>query len=118
MSSKINELKTKFDSVSNVGKFVNENSDIKFDSTYLAKKDLPLEFQEQLFNLPAGSVFESYVHNGHQCLSRMIGRKANATAKASHILLAYKGLLNLLQQELKKAQALAKFIISSSKSKS
>ena len=91
MSSKINELKTKFDSVSNVGKFVNENSDIKFDSTYLAKKDLPLEFQEQLFNLPAGSVFGPYVHNGHQCLSRMIGRKANATAKASHILLAYKG---------------------------
>lgn len=91
MSSKINELKVKFDSVANVGKFVNDNSDIKFDSTYLAKKDLPLEFQEQLFNLPAGSVFGPYVHNGHQCLSRMIGRKANASAKASHILLAYKG---------------------------
>lgn len=91
MSSKINELKVKFDSVANVGKFVNDNSDIKFDSTYLAKKDLPLEFQEQLFNLPAGSVFGPYVHNGHQCLSRMIGRKANATAKASHILISWEG---------------------------
>jgi len=91
MSSKINELKTKFDSVSNVGKFVNENSDIKFDSTYLAKKDLPIEFQEQLFNLPAGSVFGPYVHNEHQCLSRMIGRKANSSAKASHILISWEG---------------------------
>jgi peptidyl-prolyl cis-trans isomerase D len=91
MSAQINELKTKFDTVYDVGAFVNENSDIKFDSTYLAKKDLPLEFQEQLFNLPSGSVFGPYVHNGSQCLSRMLGRKGNASAKASHILLAYKG---------------------------
>lgn len=91
MSSKINEIRTKFDSVVNVGAFVNENSDVKFDSTYLAKKDLPLEFQEQLFNLPIGGVFGPYVFNGSQCISRMMGRKANASAKASHILLAYKG---------------------------
>ena len=116
MSSKINELKTKFDSVSNVGKFVNENSDIKFDSTYLAKKDLPLEFQEQLFNLPAGSVFGPYVHNGHQCLSRMIGRKANATAKASHILLAYKGAPQSAATRTKEeAQALANSLLAQAK---
>lgn len=116
MSSKINELKTKFDSVSNVGKFVNENSDIKFDSTYLAKKDLPLEFQEQLFNLPAGSVFGPYVHNGHQCLSRMISRKANATAKASHILLAYKGAPQSAATRTKEeAQALANSLLAQAK---
>lgn len=116
MSSKINELKTKFDSVSNVGKFVNENSDIKFDSTYLAKKDLPLEFQEQLFNLPAGSVFGPYVHNGHQCLSRMMGRKANATAKASHILLAYKGAPQSAATRTKEeAQALANSLLAQAK---
>ena len=89
--TKKNDTLPGFRAVSNVGEFVNANSDIKFDSTYLAKKDLPVEFQEQLFNLPAGAVFGPYVHNGHQCLSRMIGRKANASAKASHILLAYKG---------------------------
>ena len=116
MSSKINELKTKFDSVSNVGKFVNENSDIKFDSTYLAKKDLPLEFQEQLFNLPAGSVFGPYVHNGHQCLSRMMGRKANASAKASHILLAYKGAPQSAATRTKEeAQALANSLLAQAK---
>lgn len=89
--TKKNDTIAGFRTVSNVGEFVNANSDIKFDSTYLAKKDLPVEFQEQLFNLPAGAVFGPYIHNGHQCLSRMIGRKANASAKASHILLAYKG---------------------------
>ncbi|WP_396209502.1 peptidylprolyl isomerase [Flavobacterium sp.] len=89
--TKKNDTIDGFRTVSNVGKFVNDNSDIKFDSTYVAKKDLPVEFQEQLFNLPAGAVYGPYIHNGHQCLSRMIGRKPNATAKASHILLAYKG---------------------------
>ncbi len=89
--TKKNDTLAGFRSVSNVGEFVNANSDIKFDSTYLAKKDLPVEFQEQLFNLPAGAVFGPYINNGHQCLSRMIARKANASAKASHILLAYKG---------------------------
>ena len=77
--------------VVNVGEFVNANSDIKFDSTYLAKKDLPLDYQEQLFNLNKGEVFGPYVFNGSQCLSRLIERKANASARASHILIAYSG---------------------------
>ena len=116
MSNKINELKVKFDSVPNVGQFVNENSDIKFDSTYLAKKDLPLEFQEQLFNLSTGSVFGPYIFNGHQCLSKMMGRKANASAKASHILLAYKGAPQSTATRTKEeAQALANSLLTQAK---
>jgi len=112
MSATINQLKTKFDSVSNVGKFVNENSDVKFDSTYVAKKDLPLEFQEQLFNLPSGTVFGPYVFNGNQCLSRMVGRKGNASAKASHILLSYKGTPQAASTRTKEeAQALANSLL-------
>lgn len=91
MLSSIGEVRVKFDSVANVGEFVNANSDIKFDSTYLAKKDLPLDYQEALFNLPVGGIYGPYVFNGHQCISKMISRKGNASAKASHILLAYQG---------------------------
>ena len=91
MLSSIGEVRVKFDSVANVGEFVNANSDIKFDSTYLAKKDLPLDYQEALFNLPVGGIYGPYVFNGHQCISKMIAKKGNASAKASHILLAYQG---------------------------
>jgi peptidyl-prolyl cis-trans isomerase D len=91
MLSTIGEVKVKFDSVANVGEFVNANSDIKFDSTYVTKNQLPVEHQEALFNLPIGGVYGPYVYNGHQCISRMIAKKSNASAKASHILLAYKG---------------------------
>ena len=76
---------------SKVGEFVNANSDIKFDSTYLTKNDLPLDYKEQLFNLSEGEVFGPYSFNGHQCISRMLDRKSNASAKASHILIAYEG---------------------------
>ena len=91
MLSSIGEVRVKFDSVVNVGEFVNANSDIKFDSTYLAKKDLPLDYQEALFNLPVGGIYGPYVFNGHQCISKMIAKKGNASAKASHILIAYQG---------------------------
>lgn len=80
-----------FKSAVNVEEFVNANSDIKYDSTYIAKKDLPLENQEQLFNLPQGEVFGPYIHNGYYCLSKMLGRQSGSTAKVSHILLSYEG---------------------------
>ena len=116
MLSSIGDVKVKFDSVANVGEFVNANSDIKFDSTYLAKKDLPLDYQEQLFNFPVGGVFGPYVFNGHQCISRMIAKKGNASAKASHILLAYKGAPQSTATRTKEeAQALANDLLAQAK---
>lgn len=105
-----------FKSVANVSKFVNDNSDIKFDSTYLAKKQLPIEFQEQLFNLPVGGVFGPYVYNGYQCISRMVSKKANSSARASHILLAYKGAPQSSATRTKEeAQALANDLLAQAK---
>lgn len=116
MLTSIGDVKFKFDSVANVGEFVNANSDIKFDSTYVAKKDLPIEHQEALFNLPVGAVYGPYVANGSQCISRMIGRKGNASAKASHILLAYKGAPQSAATRTKEeAQALANNLLAQAK---
>ncbi len=116
MLTSIGDVKVKFDSVANVGEFVNANSDIKFDSTYVAKKDLPIDHQEALFNLPVGGVYGPYVFNGHQCISRMIARKGNASAKASHILLAYKGAPQSAATRTKEeAQALANNLLAQAK---
>lgn len=86
-----NDTIPSFKNATNVAEYVNKNSDIKFDSTYVAKKDLPLEYQEQLFNLPVGEVFGPYTENGYQKLSRKMATKSGAAAKASHILIAYEG---------------------------
>jgi peptidyl-prolyl cis-trans isomerase D len=80
-----------FKSVTNNAEFVNANSDIPFDSTFIAKKDLPSEHAEQLFNLPAGEVYGPYMYNNYYCISKGLGRKSGANAKASHILISYEG---------------------------
>jgi peptidyl-prolyl cis-trans isomerase D len=80
-----------FRTVTDNADFVNANSDIPFDSTYISKQDLPAEHAEQLFNLPAGEIYGPYMKANYYCLSKGLGRKAGAKAKASHILISWEG---------------------------
>ncbi len=89
-----NDTLPSFRNASNVGEFVNANSDVAYDSVYKAKKDLPAEFAEQLFNLPQGEVFGPYLVNDEYRLTKVLGRQAGANAKVSHILLSYKDAQN------------------------
>jgi len=86
-----NDTLAGFKSVSNTAEFVNENSDIPYDSTYVAKKDLPAVDAEALFNLAPGAVYGPYMRGDYYCISKSLGRKAGANAKASHILISYEG---------------------------
>ncbi len=90
-ATSVNDTLPGFKGAANTIEFVNENSDVPYDSTYVAKKDLPAEFAEQLFNLPQGEVFGPYMKGNLYCISKLIGRKAGANAKASHILISYEG---------------------------
>lgn len=75
----------------NVVDFVNENSDLPYDSTYTAKKDLPAEHADALFALAPGAIYGPYMRGPYYCISKSMGRKAGANAKASHILISYEG---------------------------
>ena len=74
-----------------IQEYVNSNSDIPYDTTFVAKKDLPLEYSEELFNMQKGQVFGPYKDGEYYKLTKMIDRRPGATAKVSHILLAYEG---------------------------
>lgn len=87
----LNDTLPGFKESANPIELVNEFSDVPYDSTYVAKKDLPAEFAEQLFALPSGQVFGPYLNGNLYCISRVVGRKAGATSKASHILISYEG---------------------------
>lgn len=76
---------------SQIGDFVNRNSDVPFDSTYIAKKDLPTEVADALYSLPAGGVYGPYKLNDYYAVTRSLGHKAGANAKASHILISWEG---------------------------
>ena len=80
-----------FKSVKDNIEFVNSNSDVAYDSTYVSKQDLPAEHVEKLFNLPVGEVYGPYLANNYYKLSKLIGRKAGAKVKASHILISWEG---------------------------
>lgn len=86
-----NDTVAGFRNTTNVIEFVNSNSDIKYDSTYIAKKDLPVDHAEALFNTPQGGIYGPYMFGDYYCISKSLGKKAGINAKASHILLGYKG---------------------------
>jgi len=80
-----------FKGAADVVAFVNENSDVPYDSTFVAKKDLPAEHADALFATAQGDVYGPYMRGNMYCISKVMGRKAGANAKASHILISYEG---------------------------
>lgn len=80
-----------FKEVTNVIEFVNTYSDVKYDSTYISKNDLPAGHQDQIFNLPVNGIYGPFEVNDYSYVTRLLSRKPNAQVKASHILLAYTG---------------------------
>ena len=80
-----------FNATNNVVDFVNEFSDTPYDSTYVAKKDLPTAVADQLYNLPSGQTFGPYMNGKMYCVSKSLGRKSGISAKASHVLISYEG---------------------------
>ena len=80
-----------FRTVSDVGDFLDRHSDIKFDTIYKAKKDLPAQFADTLMSLKVGEIFGPYRDGDYFKVSKMVDRKANGSVKASHILIQYEG---------------------------
>lgn len=80
-----------FRTTKNTAEFVNMNSDVSYDSSYVAKKDLPADVAEQLYNLPQGEIYGPYRFNDYLALSKSMGRESGVNAKASHILISYTG---------------------------
>ena len=90
-TTKTNDTVAGFRSTSNIEDFVNSNSDVPFDSTFVAKKDLPVEDADKLFALANGEIYGPYKRGNYYAVSKMLGKQAGASAKASHILISYEG---------------------------
>ncbi|WP_035668475.1 peptidylprolyl isomerase [Flavobacterium sp. 83] len=98
-----------FRAATNNIEFVNSNSDVPYDSTYVAKKDLPAVDADRLFNLAPGEVYGPYMFGKYYCISKSMGKKLGVNVKASHILISYEGTQVPNQKEKRtKEQAKAK----------
>ncbi|MBP4139129.1 peptidylprolyl isomerase [Flavobacterium geliluteum] len=80
-----------FRNAKNIAEFVNTNSDVPYDSTYVAKNALPAVDADKLFSLAPGAIYGPYVFGKYYCISKSLGFKAGVNAKASHILIGYEG---------------------------
>ena len=80
-----------FRTTKDVAAFLDRNSDIKFDTIYKAKNQLPTQFADTLMSLKEGEIFGPYRDGDYYKVSKMMDRKANGSVKASHILIAYEG---------------------------
>ncbi len=87
----VNDTIPSFKTATNVAEFIAENSDKAYDSTYIAKQDLPAEHADKLFALPDGEIYGPYINGKYYCLSKVMGRKSGAKTKASHILISWEG---------------------------
>ena len=90
--TKVNDTLPSFRNATNVAEFVGANSEVPYDSTYVAKQDLPAQFADALYNLPTGEIYGPYINGNYYSLSKSMGKKSGAKAKASHVLISWEGI--------------------------
>nr|WP_315243629.1 peptidylprolyl isomerase [uncultured Flavobacterium sp.] len=107
--TKTTENKPGFKNATNIAEFVNANSDVPYDSTYIPKNSLPAIDADKLFSLAPGEIYGPYVFGKYYAISKSLGFKSGVNAKASHILIGYEGSQTPNQKEKRtKEEAKAK----------
>ena len=104
--SKLEETLPSLTTAKNIREFVNEFSEISFDSIYLPKGSLPTEHANMLFNLNTNQTYGPYLDGEYFKITRMLDKKIGGSVRSSHILVAYQGAKTPIQQflELKMRQ--------------
>ena len=89
--SKLTDTIAGFKNTKNIIDFVDQYSEVSFDSVYRARGQFNNEYADILFGLEIGEVFGPYRDGKYFKISRLLDRKKNASLRASHILIAYQG---------------------------
>ena len=89
--SKLTDTLEGLQTTKNISDFVEQYSEVPFDSVYKAKGELNNEYADILFGLAPGEVFGPYKDGNDFKISRLIDVKKDASLRASHILIVYKG---------------------------
>ena len=106
----IKDIKPEFTDSDNAASFVNANSDQRYDSTWMGRKDVPQQIEKPIFDdgNGIGYVFGPYEHDGSYNLVRIVDMQNRPDSlKASHILISYAGAFNS-QATISKEDAKAK----------
>lgn len=80
-----------FGNTTDMAAFLDRNSDTKYDTIYKRKNELPAIAADTLMAMNIGEVYGPYKDGDFFKVSKVMDRKANGTAKASHILFTWEG---------------------------
>ena len=89
--SKLTDTIEGFKTTKNILDFVDQYSEVSFDSVYRARGQFNNEYADILFGLEEGEVFGPYRDGNYFKISRLLDRKEEASLRASHILFSYQG---------------------------
>ena len=89
--SKLTDTIEGFRKTKNIADFIDEYSEISFDSVFRSRGQFNNEYADILFKLNKGEVFGPYRDGDMFKISRLIDIKKNASLRASHILISFKG---------------------------
>ena len=89
--SKLTDTIEGFSGTKNIIDFVDQYSEIPFDSIYKPKGAFNNEYANILFEMKKGEVFGPYRDNNTFKISKLIDIKKNASLRASHILISHQG---------------------------
>ncbi|MFL2596366.1 MAG: peptidylprolyl isomerase [Flavobacteriaceae bacterium] len=89
--SKLTDTIEGFKETKTVADFIDQYSEVSFDSVYKPRGAYNNEYADILFGLNEGDVFGPYRDRNSFKISRLLDRKKNSSLRASHILVAYKG---------------------------
>ena len=106
----VQDMKVDFAATDNVINFVNANSDKRYDSTWMGRKDIPQQIEKKIFddNNGVGYVFGPYEDEDAFNLVRIVDMQNRSDSlRASHILISYQGAYNS-QDSISTEQAEAK----------
>jgi len=106
----VQDMREDFTITENVANFVNANSDKRYDSTWVGRKDVPKMIEQAIFDNGngVGYVYGPYEDENAFNLVRIVAMQNRPDSlKASHILISYKGAMNS-QDSISKDEAKAK----------
>lgn len=89
--SKLTDTIEGLKSTQNITDFIEQYSEVPFDSIYRSKGALASEYAEILFELKKGDVFGPYQDGDQFKISKFIDRKNGGSIRASHILIPFQG---------------------------
>jgi peptidyl-prolyl cis-trans isomerase D len=86
------KIYTDFQTVKDIPDFVNTNSDVRYDSTWMKKGSLPTRLDSLAFAGKPGTFIAPFIENNMYTMAKVIAEQSRPDSlKASHVLITFEG---------------------------